>query len=66
MTGLTHFKHPPPKRGCSGPDFAWEGAFLVLAVGNGRQAGGGHQLCPEGLDDGWLDAAFCRNRRMDR
>jgi diacylglycerol kinase family enzyme len=40
----------------SGPGFAWEGAFLVLAVGNGRQAGGGHRLCPEALlDDGLLD-----------
>jgi diacylglycerol kinase family enzyme len=39
-----------------GPAFAWEGAFLVLAVGNAPQAGGGHQLCPEALlDDGLLD-----------
>ena len=33
-----------------------EGSFLVLAVGNGRQAGGGHRLFPEALlDDGLLD-----------
>jgi diacylglycerol kinase family enzyme len=34
----------------------WEGKLLVLAVGNARQAGGGHVLCPEAvLDDGLLD-----------
>jgi lipid kinase YegS len=57
LTGLTHFSSIKPEHGrVSGPRFAWEGAFLVLAVGNGRQAGGGHQLCPEAmLDDGLLD-----------
>jgi lipid kinase YegS len=57
LTGLTHFSSIRPARGrMSGPGLAWEGAFLVLAVGNGRQAGGGHQLCPEALlDDGLLD-----------
>ena len=57
LTGLTHFSSIRPEHGrVSGPGFAWEGAFLVLAVGNGRQAGGGHQLCPEAmLDDGLLD-----------
>ena len=42
VTGLTHFTsiRPAQARMC-GPDFKWEGAFLVLAVGNGRQAGGG-------------------------
>lgn len=57
LTGLTHFSSIKPERGrMSGPGFAWEGPFLVLAVGNGRQAGGGHQLCPEALlDDGLLD-----------
>lgn len=39
-----------------GPDFEWSGAFLALAVGNGRQAGGGVMLCPDALvDDGRLD-----------
>lgn len=57
LTGLTHFSSIKPERGrLSGPGFAWEGSFLVLAVGNGRQAGGGHRLCPEALlDDGLLD-----------
>ncbi|HDS1230123.1 TPA: lipid kinase YegS [Stenotrophomonas maltophilia] len=40
----------------SGPDFAWEGDFIALGIGNGRQAGGGQQLCPQALiDDGLLD-----------
>lgn len=39
-----------------GPDFEWSGAFLALAVGNGRQAGGGVVLFPEAtVDDGRLD-----------
>ena len=38
------------------PDFAWEGNTYVFAVGNGRQAGGGFQLCEQALlDDGLLD-----------
>jgi lipid kinase YegS len=39
--------------------FDWEGAFLVFAVGNGRQSGGAHVLCPEAmLDDGLLDVTI--------
>ncbi|MCL2892567.1 lipid kinase YegS [Brenneria tiliae] len=39
-----------------GPDFNWSGDTLVIAVGNGRQAGGGQQLCPDGLiNDGLLE-----------
>ncbi|GAC1367182.1 MAG: lipid kinase YegS [Herpetosiphon sp.] len=38
------------------PEFQWEGAFYVLALGNGRMAGGGMQLCPKALlDDGLID-----------
>jgi lipid kinase YegS len=57
LTGLAHFSSIRPARGrLSGPGFAWEGAFLLLAVGNGRQAGGGYQLCPEALlHDGLFD-----------
>ncbi len=40
----------------TGPDFEWEGGFIALGIGNGRQAGGGQQLCPQALiDDGLLD-----------
>lgn len=57
LTGLTHFTSIRPERGrLTGPGFAWEGPFLVLAIGNGRQAGGGHPLCPEALiNDGSFD-----------
>lgn len=42
-----------------GPGFEWEGRIVALAVGNGRQAGGGIQLCPEALiDDGLLDVTI--------
>ncbi|MBI6218246.1 lipid kinase YegS [Proteus sp. DFP240708] len=30
-------------------NFHWEGESLILGIGNGRQAGGGQQLCPEAL-----------------
>ena len=37
-------------------DFAWQGATYVFAVGNGRQAGGGFQMCEHALlNDGLLD-----------
>jgi len=57
LTGLTHFTSIRPARGrLSGPGLEWQGAFLVLAVGNGRQAGGGYQLCPDAiLTDGLFD-----------
>ena len=39
-----------------GPDFDWQGAFIVLGIGNGRLAGGGQPLCPDArIDDGQLD-----------
>ena len=38
-----------------GENFHWQGDALVIGIGNGRQAGGGQQLCPEALiDDGLL------------
>ncbi|MGQ7818508.1 lipid kinase YegS [Metapseudomonas furukawaii] len=57
LTGLTHFAEVHSAFGrFRGPDFAWEGEFLALGIGNGRQAGGGHPLCPQALaDDGLLD-----------
>lgn len=36
-------------------DFQWQGDALVIGIGNGRQAGGGQQLCPQALiNDGLL------------
>ncbi|HET6980719.1 MAG TPA: lipid kinase YegS [Myxococcaceae bacterium] len=57
VTGLTHLAElRPVKARFTGPDLSWKGELLVLAVGNGRQAGGGHVLAPEAkLDDGLLD-----------
>ncbi|HKD17983.1 MAG TPA: lipid kinase YegS [Thermoanaerobaculia bacterium] len=57
LTGMTHFTSIRPDHGrLKGPGFAWEGPFLVLAIGNGRQAGGGHPLCPDALiNDGCFD-----------
>ncbi|CAI1061457.1 lipid kinase YegS [Serratia entomophila] len=38
-----------------GPDFHWSGQALVIGIGNGKQAGGGQQLCPDALiNDGLL------------
>lgn len=59
-TGLTRFGsvEPLPVR-VEGPGFAWEGRLLVLGIGNGRQSGGGHQLCPHAvLDDGLLEVSL--------
>ncbi|MDH4581731.1 lipid kinase YegS [Pseudomonas sp. BN415] len=57
LTGLTHFSEVHSAFGrFRGPDFAWEGEFLALGIGNGRQAGGGHPLCPQAVvNDGLLD-----------
>jgi lipid kinase YegS len=60
ITGLTHFSELQPVRASfNGPGFSWAGELFVLAVGNGRQAGGGHVVCPEAmLDDGLLDLSI--------
>lgn len=57
LTGLTRFSEVHSAFGrFRGPDFAWEGDFLALGIGNGRQAGGGHVLCPQArVNDGLLD-----------
>jgi len=57
ITGLVKLGRIEPQAlRVSGPGFAWEGAFIALAIGNGRQAGGGQVLCPEArIDDGLLD-----------
>jgi lipid kinase YegS len=57
FTGLARFNSVRGSLGrFQGPDFHWEGNFLVLALGNGRQCGGGHQLCPAAVvDDGRID-----------
>ncbi|UHQ22727.1 lipid kinase YegS [Lysobacter sp. 5GHs7-4] len=57
ITGIAKLGRIDPIRArLHGEGFAWEGDFIALGVGNGRQAGGGQPLCPEALiDDGLLD-----------
>lgn len=57
LTGLSRFSELRAAWGrFVGPDFAWEGDFLALGIGNGRQSGGGQLLCPQAsVDDGLLD-----------
>lgn len=60
FTGLSRFSELKAAYGeLHGPDFKWSGDLLALGIGNGRQAGGGHELCPEALaDDGLLDISI--------
>ncbi|AMB87879.1 lipid kinase YegS [Pseudomonas agarici] len=60
FTGLSRFSELHAAYGeLQGPDFHWRGELLALGIGNGRQAGGGHLLCPEALaDDGLLDISI--------
>jgi lipid kinase YegS len=60
FTGLTRFSELSTAYGeLTGPDFHWSGDLLALGIGNGRQAGGGHVLCPSALaDDGLLDISI--------
>jgi lipid kinase YegS len=71
ITGIARFADLSANHGrFRANDFAWEGNFLALAVGNGRYAGGGIPLCPDALlDDGLLDLmiipALDRTERFD-
>lgn len=60
FTGLSRFAELSAAYGeLQGPDFHWHGELLALGIGNGRQAGGGHELCPGALaDDGLLDISI--------
>jgi lipid kinase YegS len=60
FTGLSRFSELKSAYGeLNGPDFHWRGDLLALGIGNGRQAGGGHPLCPNALaDDGLLDISI--------
>lgn len=60
FTGLTRFSELHAAHGeLTGPDFHWRGDLLALGIGNGRQAGGGHVLCPGAVaDDGLLDVSI--------
>lgn len=60
LTGIARLGRIEPVRArLRGPDFTWEGGFIALGVGNGRQAGGGQVLCPEAkVDDGVLEVTI--------
>jgi lipid kinase YegS len=57
LTGISRFTELAANHGSFRAEgFSWEGRFVAVAIGNGRQAGGGVQLCPDALiDDGQLD-----------
>ncbi len=57
LTGISRFGELSANRGSFRAEgFSWEGPFVAIAIGNGRQAGGGVPLCPDAaLDDGLLD-----------
>jgi lipid kinase YegS len=71
ITGISRFAELSATRGVFRAEgFSWEGAFIALAIGNGRQAGGGVPLCPNALiDDGLLDLTIlpdlARAARLD-
>ncbi len=57
LTGISRFAELSANAGRFRADgFSWQGRFVAVAIGNGRQAGGGVPLCPDALiDDGLLD-----------
>ncbi len=57
LTGISRFAELSANRGSFRAEgFSWQGPFVAVAIGNGRQAGGGVPLCPDALiDDGLLD-----------
>ena len=63
LGGVSYFIHglmrmdtlKPDRCEIRGENFHWQGDALVRGIGNGRQAGGGQQLCPGALiNDGLL------------
>ena len=57
LTGISRFTELSANRGSFRAEgFSWEGPLVAVAIGNGRQAGGGVPLCPDELiNDGQLD-----------
>ena len=48
-----------------GPGFNWQGDALVIGIGNGRQAGGGQQICPDALiNDGLLQLRLLTSEEL--
>lgn len=60
VTGMSKLGRIDPLQArIHGPGFEWQGGFIALGIGNGRQAGGGQALCPDAVvDDGLLDVTI--------
>lgn len=60
LTGVSRFASLEPSFArIESPEGIWEGNLLALAVGNGRQAGGGQVMCPDAhMNDGLLDVTI--------
>ncbi len=60
LVGSVTAAHMTPYQGeVIGGDQQIQGSFIIMAVGNGRQAGGGFPVTPHALiDDGLLDVLF--------
>ena len=71
LTGISRFAEVSTNSGrFRAEGSSWEGRFVAVAIGNGRQAGGGVPLCPDALiDDGLLDLTILpeldRTERLD-
>ncbi len=62
MGFLTAFRFQPHRAEIRFEDQALEDNFVMVAVGNGRQCGGGYRLTPRALlDDGLLDLVVIRD-----
>ncbi len=59
LTGISRLDGIRARRArFAGGGRVWEGRFLAMAVGNGRYAGGGVDVCPAArVDDGLLDVS---------
>jgi len=60
ITGMSKLgRIDPVQARVTGDNFVWEGGFIAIGIGNGKQAGGGQALCPDALiDDGLLDCTI--------
>lgn len=67
LTGITKIGQLTAGSGSArGEEFAWSGDVIAFGLGNGRQAGGGQQLCPRAkVNDGLIDLTILPGRSAD-